>query len=184
MISKAVEAFTVVRAWHSSRDSRVALISRFLPENKLYAVQLINRPGHKPVFLTSADVDAQWLEQPRIDVKWINVGSMWIRHIDHKLWNRPVPAHLRCEVYAPITIGGIVKFRVKPKTGAYQHFEASCHAFMQNYTRLWGVEVPPKEIPNEPLPFISKKLPGRPKKPKPEPQSAFDRLLEKDLISE
>lgn len=193
-VAEKVLADTTVRVWSASGDSRVGIATEFptpLGTLRRFAIQLLNQPNMKLVMLSEDELNQQWLLAPRVDVRWMNVGSVWVRNEDHKLWKRPVSVELRCEV-TELMGSGHVRFRQRrhaetPKGGWAEHYSVrTCFNFMQQYTRLWGQEVPKGDFPQEPLPFVFRKVPGRPKKEKvvSEPKSAFDRLLEDDLLSE
>jgi hypothetical protein len=183
-LSEAVRLSTTVRVWSASGDSRCGIATEFPTIDggaRRFAVQLINRPRIKIEVMPETRLNTEWLEEPRIDVKWMNTGSVWVRNTDHKLWNRPVPSVSRCLVQS--VDNGVVRFQEglsDPSSKRLSH--TSCYAFMNLYTRLWGLEVPPDKVPNEPLPYVSKKQPGRPKRVEPGPKSALDRLLSDDLI--
>jgi hypothetical protein len=191
-VAQKVLADTTVRVWSASGDSRVGIATEFpAPEGaqKRYAIQLLNKPGLKLVRLSEDELNTEWLLAPRIDIRWMNLGSVWVRNEEHKFWNRPVAVDLRCEV-TEVMGSGHVRYRMRRHAEtsdggwAEHHHVQRCFTFLTQYTRLWGQEVPKGEIPQEPLPFIARKAPGRPKKEKEIPKTAFDRLLDKDLISE
>ncbi len=188
-VAETVLARTTVRVWSASRDSRVGIATEFPSVDgaqKRYAIHLLNWPTSKPLVISENDLNTLWLLQPRVDVKWLNVGSMWVRNDEHQNWKRPVVTGLRYEIEAVAGSGHVrARRRVKTDKGwGYTYFSHTCYSFMSQFTRLWGMEVPKGEIPQEPLPFLSRKLPGRPKKEKPQPKSALERLLERDLIPE
>jgi hypothetical protein len=181
----AVHQKTTVRVWHRSRDSRVGIASEIVPG--LFAVQLLNQPNLPYLKVPAVLLEEEWLEAPRIDVAWMNVGSVWVKNELHKFWNKPVPKNDVVILRRPIGNGGTIGYEAlvpKEKGGNATGGALSCYNFMHKFTRLWGAETKKGVIPDDPMPYLWRKLPGRPKKPKPEPQSAFSRLLEKELIPE
>ncbi len=187
-VSARVIADTTVRVWSASGDSRVGIATPFpTPEGcrPRYCIQLINQPNMKLVHVTGDELNTEWLLSPRIDARWVNVGSVWVRNNEHKSWKRPVPSLVWCEVCEVKKRSVCYCLRHDSEYGpVVSHYYQEYTTFTTLYTRLWGQETPKGEIPQEPLPFKPRKAPGRPKKVKEGPKSVLDRLLEGDLIPE
>lgn len=186
-VSQKVLTDAVVRVWSASGDSRVGVATVRIPAPNFgpqFAIRLVNRPSDfMPV--TEEELNSQWLLVPRIDISWLNVGSMWVRNADHQ-WNLSVHPSLRCEV-TEVRDSGHVRFRQRRRVDGkwdYQYGVEQCFTFITLYNRLWGQEVPKGQFPKEPLPFLVRKTSAHPKKVEAEPKSAIDRLLDDDLLSE
>lgn len=187
-IAEEVLDKTTVRVWSASRDTRVGIASA-LPSIDggtpvVFLIQLLNQPNLPRLRVFADELERDWLLAPRIDVKWLNIGSVWVKNENQKFWNRPVPAANRVQIHDAVTMDGFVRFHSYLKGKSRIRYADTCYRFMSQYVCLWGKEVKKGEIPLEPTPYVEPKLPGRPKKPKPVPKSAIDRLLEDELIPE
>jgi hypothetical protein len=179
-VAEQVRAWTTLRVWSTSRDSRVGIATPAVTKNHVirYNILLLNQPDLKLQALTEEDLNTQWVPAPRVDAKWVNPGSVWVRNELHQNWKHPVPIENRVKILEVNEVGTVI-FLVN----GIRHFR-SYFEFIPQYTRLWGAETPRGQIPTEPLPFRDRKSSGRPKTEKPEPKSALERLLERDLLSE
>lgn len=189
-VAEMVLQRTTLRVWSATRDSRVGIaIEAPTPywNQRRFSVTLLNQPNAKPSLMFESDLNTNWLSAPRVDVRWMNPGSMWVRNVDHRDWKRPVSQVLRYEVTKRLASGHVrVRIRAVAGSAEYTYFVPTCYDFMHQFTRLWGAETKKNEIPTEPLPFLISKRIGRPRKTKENsgPKSAIDRLLEDTLLPE
>jgi hypothetical protein len=186
-VADAIRRRTTVRVWHASRDSRVGIATEFpaVEGASRFAVQLLNRPNLKVMQLSESELNDEWQLEAQTELKWLNVGSVWVPNAFHKFWSRPVPKKDTVIIQRPIASGGTVWYEsVDPKNNPSLRGALPCSLFVSRYTRLWGEEVPKGEIPLEPLPYLARKLPGRPPRKVEGPKRAIDRLLEEELIPE
>jgi hypothetical protein len=154
-------------------------------------VQFLNNRRFRRYF-SLTEFNAQWTHRPRIDLAWLNTGSIWreINYADRH--GEPSKASLRRYTLSRVHNGQVTLFKGTP--GHYEEvgkdsFDSSglkVLNFAQHYVRLWPTDEP---FPVEPdsaqaAPEKPCKAPSKPRKrkAKPLPPSIWDRIGDDDLV--
>lgn len=147
--------------WHASGDSRVATLSL---TSEGFGLRVMNWPKYRTKLLVDREaIDKEWLLQPRMDVKWINPGSVWVPRVLDRLGRLPLKGRRTVD---RVTEDGRVHFD--------SGFSKTCFELMSQCVRLWD-----EKMPKEPKPYQTKVSERKPRAKKSQ-RTVLDRLLEED----
>jgi len=137
-----------------------------------YEILIMNKMPRKRVVVSLKVLEERWLAAPRIDIKWFNEGSAWVR-LDEiynvTRYNRFIIDKRQEDQ---------VRLQVPVKGMGTGYRTERVFDLMRRCVRVWGVG---EMFPEEPVPYQAKKRSTTPRKTS---RTAFERILADDLLPE
>lgn len=161
--------------WRRDGRSEVVVIKHVEDLSRRIYVQYLNNRRYKRIFPTQR-FEQEWTFLPRIDLTWLNTGSIWQRicYQGHK-------EDRKRYTLSVVRNGRVVLFEGIP--GKYREVSTGLSSrpnvlnFTLNHVRLWPADEP---FPRDPEPWVPPKK-RQPKASKPS-LSLWDRLDGDDIV--